>query len=109
MLSHNAECLLRGEDFNQQYSETHNQNLDYVINMEPIKDLKIDLTGGKTYASSLNENFHAAKDTNGDGLIDYTSLFQNSFGNFNISTSLIKTAFSQSDGVTISLHRYRIE
>ena len=85
------------EDFNQQYSETHNQNLDYVINMEPIKDLKIDLTGGKTYASSLNENFHAAKDTNGDGLIDYTSLFQNSFGNFNISTSLIKTAFSQSD------------
>ena len=46
------------EDFNQQYSETHNQNLDYVINMEPIQDLKIDLTGGKTYASSLNENFN---------------------------------------------------
>ena len=27
----------------------------------------------------------------------YNSLFQNRFGNFNISTSLIKTAFSQSD------------
>ena len=64
--------------------------------MEPIQDLKIDLTGGKTYASSLNENFNT--DIGSNGLSNgYNSLFKNRFGNFNISTSLIKTAFSQSD------------
>ena len=31
------------EDFNQQYTETHTQNIDFSINMEPISDLKIDL------------------------------------------------------------------
>ena len=51
------------EDFNQQYSETHNQNLDYVINMEPIQDLKIDLTGGKTYASSSKRKFSMQRRT----------------------------------------------
>jgi cell surface protein SprA len=83
--------------FNQQYTETHNQNLDYAINMEPISGLKIDLTGGKTYATNYAESFNTT-DTNGDGLSNiYNSLIQNTFGNFNISTSLIRTAFSQSD------------
>ena len=83
--------------FNQQYTETHNQNVDYAINMEPISDLKIDLNGGKTYATNYAESFNTT-DSNGDGLSNvYNSLIQNTFGNFNISTSLIKTAFSQSD------------
>ena len=85
------------DQFNQQYSETHNENLDYAINTEPISDLKIDFTGGKTYATNLTENFNTT-DTNGDGLSNtYNSLIQNTFGNFNISTALIRTAFSQSD------------
>ena len=83
--------------FNQQYTETHNQNIDYAINMEPITDLKIDLNGGKTYATNYAESFNTT-DTNGDGLSNsYNSLIQNTFGNYNISTSLIKTAFSQSN------------
>ena len=65
--------------------------------MEPISDLKIDLNGGKTYATNYAESFNTT-DSNGDGLSNvYNSLIQNTFGNFNISTSLIKTAFSQSD------------
>ena len=85
------------DQFNQQYTETHNENLDYAINTEPLQDLKIDFTGGKTYATNFTENFNTT-DTNGDGLSDtYNSLIQNTFGNFNISTSLIRTAFSQSD------------
>ena len=78
------------EDFNQQYTETHTQNIDFSINMEPISDLKIDLNGGKTYATNDTETFNAVGNT-------YNSLIQNTFGNFNISTILIKTAFSQSD------------
>ena len=78
------------KDFNQQYTETHTQNIDFSINMEPISDLKIDLNGGKTYATNFTETFNAVGNT-------YNSLIQNTFGNFNISTVLIKTAFSQSD------------
>jgi cell surface protein SprA len=84
-------------EFNQQYTETHTKNLDFSINVEPVSDLKIDLTGGRTYADTFTENFNTT-DTNGDGLSDvYNSQIQNTFGNFNISTALIKTAFGKSD------------
>ena len=83
-------------DFNQQYSEVHNNNLDYSINVEPITDLKIDFTGGRAYSENFTENFNV-QDLDNDGQLDYNSLIQNTFGNFNISTSLIKTAFKSSD------------
>mgnify|MGYP001156743217 CR=1 FL=1 len=88
------------DQFNQQYTESHNENLDYAINTEPITDLKIDFTGGKTYATNFTENYNTT-DLNSDGLSDtYNSLIQNTFGNFNISTSLIRTAFSKSDEIS---------
>ena len=84
-------------DFNQQYSETRNRILDISADVELIKDLNIDLTGGRTYSENTTQNFNTS-DTNGDGLSDtYNRLITNSFGNFNISTALIKTAFSKSD------------
>ena len=85
------------QDFNQQYTEVQSKNLDFSVNIEPVRDLKIDLTGGRTYAENFTENFNTI-DTNGDGFSnEFNSLIQNTFGNFNISTNLIKTAFSQSD------------
>ncbi|MCA0152704.1 cell surface protein SprA [Winogradskyella sp. 2Y89] len=84
-------------EFNQQYTEVTNKTLDYSMNLEPMRDLKIDLIGNRTYAENINETFRAL-DLNGDGLSDqYEDLITNSFGNFNISTALIKTAFSTSD------------
>ncbi|NNK59516.1 MAG: cell surface protein SprA [Flavobacteriaceae bacterium] len=84
-------------EFNQQYSEVHNSNLDYAIGVEPLNDLKIDFTGGRSYSENFTENFNTL-DTNNDGFSDtYNSLIQNTFGNFNISTNLIRTAFSTSD------------
>ncbi|MEO6346823.1 MAG: cell surface protein SprA, partial [Aquaticitalea sp.] len=86
-------------DFNEQYTEVTNRILDVSANLELIKDLKIDLTGSRTYSKNLTENFNAP-DLDGDGLSDtYNSLIRNSFGNFNISTALIKTAFGQSDEI----------
>ena len=84
------------DNFNQQYSETTNRILDISADVELIKDLNIDLTGGRVYAENTNENF-VVRDINNDGRLQYESLIRNSFGNFNISTSLIKTAFSKSD------------
>tara|TARA_R110002111_G_scaffold49691_2_gene87429 strand:- start:10771 stop:18090 length:7320 start_codon:yes stop_codon:yes gene_type:complete len=84
-------------DLNQQYTEVKNTTLDYSINVEPMRDLKIDLIGNRTYANNITENFRAI-DIDNDGLSDeYEDLITNSFGNFNISTALIKTAFSKSD------------
>nr|WP_111684972.1 cell surface protein SprA [Winogradskyella tangerina] len=84
-------------EFNQQYTEVTNRTLDYSVNVEPMRDLKIDLIGNRTYAENITENFRGL-DNDGDGLSDeYEDLITNSFGNFNISTALIKTAFSKSD------------
>jgi cell surface protein SprA len=86
-------------DFNQQYLENTTRILELSANIELIKDLKIDLTGARTYSESLTENFTGIDDT-GDGLSNaYDHQIVNTFGNFNISTALIKTAFSQSDEI----------
>lgn len=79
-------------EFNQQYTETHLKKLDYSANLEPVKDLKIDLVGSRAYAENYNENFNVDPNT-----LVYNSLTPNTFGNFNISTILIKTAFAKSD------------
>ncbi|APY11250.1 cell surface protein SprA [Seonamhaeicola sp. S2-3] len=78
------------DEFNQQYTTTHTKQLDISASLEPIKDLKIDLVGNRTYYENYSENYTV---TNGI----YNSLTPNTFGNFNISTVLIKTAFSKSD------------
>ena len=86
-------------DFNQQYTEVSNRILEISANLELLSDLKIDLSGNRAYSENLTENFNAI-DTNGDGFSnEYNSLITNSFGNFNISTVLIKTAFSKSDEI----------
>ena len=87
-------------EFNQQFSSTTNSNLTFSANLVPINDLKIDLTGGRTYAENLTESFNTI-DNDNDGFSDiYNPFIQNSVGNFNISTLLIKTAFSKSDEFT---------
>ncbi len=84
-------------EFNQQFTSSKNSNLTFAANLTPINDLKIDLTGGRTYAENITESFNAL-DINNDGLSDiYNPFIQNSLGNFNISTVLIKTSFSKSD------------
>ncbi|GGG34031.1 cell surface protein SprA [Bizionia arctica] len=82
------------QDFNDQYTAVKTQQLDYSVNIEPIKDLKIDLVANRTYAENYTENYRV--NDYGDGL-EYESLTPNSFGNYSISTILFKTAFSKSD------------
>lgn len=77
-------------EFNQQYTATKNSQLDYQATFEFLPDLKIDINGNRTLSESYAENFLVE-----DGL--YNSLTPNTFGNFNISTLLIQTAFTTSD------------
>ncbi len=79
-------------EFNEQYTEVENIQLDYQVNVEPFQDLKIDLTGSRAYSESFAENYIVNND-------QYRSLTPRTFGNFNISTILIKTAFADSDEI----------
>lgn len=83
-------------EFNQQYSEVTNRILNISANLEPIQDLKIDLTGIREYSENMSQNF-VVEDLDNDGELDYNPLITSSYGNFSISTALIKTAFSKSD------------
>ncbi len=79
-------------EFNQQYTATNTKQFDYSANLEPFKDLKIDVVGNRAYFENYNENYRVDPNT-----LQYNSLTANTFGNFSISTLLIKTAFSKSD------------
>jgi len=59
-----------------------------------LKDLDIDVSFNRIFQENFTENFRI-NDVN--GVLQYESLTPNTFGNFNISTLLIKTAFSRSD------------
>ncbi|WP_373283637.1 T9SS outer membrane translocon Sov/SprA [Planktosalinus lacus] len=77
-------------EFNEQYTEVENVQFDYQSNIELFPDFKIDLNGSRTYSESFAENYIVRND-------QYRSLAPRTFGNFNISTILIKTAFATSD------------
>ncbi|MCC1483005.1 T9SS outer membrane translocon Sov/SprA [Winogradskyella immobilis] len=90
-------------DFNQQYNEQTTRNIDFSADLEPISDLTIDLVGNRAFQENSTENFRiedfldATGQPGSDGVLDYRPLTPNTFGNFNISTILFKTAFSKSD------------
>ena len=81
-------------DFNDQYTEVHTRQMDISANIEPVRDLKIDIVANRLYSESSTENYRV---DNIDNRLEYVPLTPNTFGNFNISTLLIKTAFSKSD------------
>jgi len=77
-------------EFNEQYTEVENKQLDYQVNLEPLSDLKIDFNGNRIYSENYAENYIVEDDL-------YRSLTPFASGNFSISTMLISTAFSNSD------------
>jgi cell surface protein SprA len=77
-------------EFNEQYTEIEGRQMDIQANLQPLNGLTVDINGSRIYSENYTENYIVE-----DGL--YQSLTPNTFGNFNISTVLIKTAFSTSD------------
>lgn len=77
-------------EFNEQYSEVSSRQLDIQANVEPLRDLVIDINGNRAFSENYLENYVVRNDR-------YQSLTPNTHGNFNISTMLIKTAFSKSN------------
>lgn len=80
------------QDFNQQYTTNATKTLNIKADINLLPDLTIDLKADRTYADNYAENFRVSPE---DG--QYRSLTPHSFGNFSISTMMIKTAFQSSD------------
>ncbi|TBW30159.1 cell surface protein SprA [Gramella sp. KN1008] len=79
------------QNFNQQYSSVENEQLDAQATLDFLPDLTIELIGRKNYAENYSENYKVDPVT-----LEYQPLTPYTYGNFNISTILIKTAFNQS-------------
>ena len=82
-------------EFNEQFIERTNKQLNITATAQPIRDLTIDLSADRQYSSSYQENFQI--DDLGNGQFEYVNQLGNKFGNFSISTMMIGTAFNKSD------------
>lgn len=79
------------QSFNQQYREVASKNLSVQARVGLLRGLDIDLNFNRVFQDNYAENFRVDPET-----LQYQSLAGNNFGNFNISTLLIGTAFSKS-------------
>lgn len=78
-------------EYNQNFTQVNTRLLNITAGVDLFPDFKIDLTGDRNYSENYSEQY----DVSADGLYNPRSPY--SFGNFQISTLLIKTAFSTSD------------
>lgn len=77
-------------EFNQSYNEITSRQLNLTAKVDPFPDLTIDLVADRNYMNNFSEQFDVS-----DGI--YNSRSPYSFGNFTISTVMIRTAFQKSD------------
>lgn len=75
------------QDFNEQYTEVESEQLGINASISLIPDLTIEVSAGRMYSETFSENYRVS-----DG--QYFSLTPMTFGNFNISTILLGSAFS---------------
>jgi len=78
--------LVQTQSINLPYTRTYSQNLNIRANVEPLPDLKIELTGTRTKAKSNSEFFR----WDGD---EYVSQSPMETGNFSMSYVTYKTSF----------------
>ncbi len=79
-------------NFNEPFVQIHNNKLNLSAQFNPLKHLTIDLNAERSYSNNLSENYRIENQR-------YVSLNTNEYGNFGMSTILIKTAFSGGSGI----------
>jgi len=77
-------------EFNEQFIQRTNNQLNITATAQPVRDLTIDLLADRQISSSLQENYEIDAGV-------YIEQTPNTFGNFSISTIMIGTTFSKSD------------
>jgi len=79
------------QDFNEQYTRNLNEQLDIQAGIKLLPGLTIDLFANRMYMDTYTENYRVDLET-----LEYNSLTPNTFGNFSISSNIIRTAFATS-------------
>ncbi|WP_306353471.1 cell surface protein SprA [Flavobacterium sp. '19STA2R22 D10 B1'] len=80
-------------DFNQNFTQVSTKMLNLTAAIDLFPDFKIDLNADRTHTSNYSEQYDI---TNGE----YNSRSPYSYGNFSISTVMIKTSFGKSDDIS---------
>ena len=78
--------LTQFPSFNGQFTQVHNTEFSYSAEVSLLEGLQLDINGNRRLSENLGENFIVTDDT-------YNALNPNTFGNFEVSTILINTAF----------------
>lgn len=79
-------------NFNEPFVQVHNNKLNVSAQINPMKDLTINLNAESNFSNNLSENYLIENQ-------NYVTLNANEYGNFGMSTILIKTAFSGGSGI----------
>ena len=74
-------------NFNQAYATVHNNEVTYNAEIGLLQGLQLDLTGNRSYSENNSENFRVVNGV-------YNALSPRLFGNFEISTIMLRTSFS---------------
>ena len=82
-------------EFNQQYIQNTNKQLNITATAQPTRDLTIDLVADRQMSESYQETFNV--EDLGNDAFEYVNLLGNNYGNFSISTLMIGTVFDKSD------------
>ena len=88
----NKEVWRNFPNFNEPFVQVQNNKLNLSAQINPLKDLTIDLNAERNHSNNISENYRVEDQR-------YVSLNSNEYGNFGMSTILIKTAFSGGTGV----------
>jgi cell surface protein SprA len=83
-------------EFNQNFTQVVTKTLNLTANVDLFPDFKIDLSADRTYADNFSEQFNATDFPNANGDY-YNSQSPYNFGNFSISTVMLKSSFKGSD------------
>ena len=76
--------------------QVHNTKYDVSAEISWIKDLKISLKANRNYSENYAENYVVVNN-------EYNALSPNSFGNFEISTIILKTSFEKAISTILRL------
>ena len=92
--------LVKRQNFSTQYLHTKTQTFNYSANIEPIKSLKITLTGNMTHGQT--ESYFigyndSLKNNGNNGYQHFTPVFG---GNYSVSVLTIGTAFAKDEAGT---------
>ena len=76
------------QNFNQPFQKIFNSNFDFTGEIELLKSIRIDLNANRSYSNNFTENFNVTNQT-------YFSSNPNYYGNFSISSNMLKTSFKK--------------